>query len=203
MTWLPLLLGTLASTAAHAGAARRSAKMQKRAGKKAAGMLEPYAEAGSGALAALMSELGLGEAPEGYGGYSESPMARYLLEKGRDTIDASAAARGGLYSGATLSALEQMRGDVVARDRDNYLAQLFGLSSAGQNAAAGVGNITMNKAAGVGNAYQNAANAFSGGLSDMAGMYGYFGGFDEQGPNPMTAYSNPWTAGRRGPMGGR
>lgn len=174
--WLPLLLGSLVSAGVQNSAAKRSAKMQKKAGAKADTMLKPYADAGVNALGAFMSELGLGTAPEGYGGYSESPMARYLLEKGTDAIDASAAMRGGLYSGATLSALDRQRHDIVATDFGDYLNRLGGMTASGQNAAAGRGNVAMGTAAGVGNAYQNAANAISGGISDMAGIYGYFGG---------------------------
>ena len=133
-------------------------------------------------------------------GYEASPMARYLLETGRDTIEGGAAAGGGLYSGATMKALEDYRQKTVMADRDNYLARLLGLTQMGANAAGNQGaagtnfagtatNTMMAGAANQGNAYMANAQNVQGGIRDMAGIYGYY-----QQNNPMAAYASPTLA---------
>ncbi len=141
-----------------------------------------------------------------YGGYSQSPMAKYLMEEGVDSIEGSAAAGGGLYSGATLEALEDNRKRVIQADTADYFSKLFGLSNmgmaaAGNQAGAGsqyagnVGNLQMQAANASGNARMQGAQAFNSTLGDMAGIYGYFGGQN----NPMAAYASPTMAMRPQP----
>lgn len=133
-----------------------------------------------------------------YKGYSASPMAKYLLETGTDAIEGSAAAGGGLYSGATLQAIEDNRRRVIGADTADYFSRLMGISSSGQNAAAQQGAAGQSYASNAGNAmmmaanakaqgYQGAADAISSGIGDMAGIYGYFN-------NPMAAYAAPTLA---------
>jgi hypothetical protein len=130
-----------------------------------------------------------------YGGYSQSPMAKYLMEEGVDSIEGSAAAGGGLYSGATLEALEGNRKQVIQADTADYFSKLFGLSNmgmaaAGNQAGAGsqyagnVGNLQMQSAQAAGQARMQGAQAFNSTLGDMAGLYGYMQG-------PQAAYSAP------------
>jgi hypothetical protein len=140
-----------------------------------------------------------------YGGYTQSPMAKYLMEEGVDSIQGSAAAGGGLFSGATLEALEGNRRNVIGADTQDYFSKLFGLSNmgmaaAGNQAGAGsayannVGQLQMGAAQARGQGYMGAANAFSGTIGDLAGTYGYFN-------NPMSAYAAPTLVGGFG--GGR
>jgi hypothetical protein len=135
-----------------------------------------------------------------YGGYTESPMFRYMMETGTDNIQGSAAARGGLFSGATLQALEDNRRELVSADTGEYFARLAGLTSmglgaAGNQASAGAGfadsaSQTMMAA---GNARAQgrlgAAQSWQTGISDLAGSAGYFGWGTKT--NPMAAYSAP------------
>lgn len=134
-----------------------------------------------------------------YGGYTESPMFRYMMEKGTDSIQGSAAARGGLFSGATLQALEDNRRELVSADTGQYFARLAGLTdmglgaagnqaSAGQNFANNAGNSMMAAGQARAQGALGAAQSWQTGISDVAGAYGYFGGF---GSNPMAAYSAP------------
>ena len=138
-----------------------------------------------------------------YGGYAASPMAKYLMETGVDSIEGSRAAAGGLYSGATLKALEDNRRNVVQSDTGDYYARLMQLSGMGQasasnQAAAGqayannAGQIGTNSAAQQAQNKINAGNAIAGGIGDMAGIYGYFS-------NPMQGYG---TAANRPMFGG-
>lgn len=137
-----------------------------------------------------------------YAGYSASPMAKYLLKTGVDSIEGSRAAAGGLYSGATLQAMEDNRSDVIGRDTADYYSRLTGLIDVGQSSAAGqaAAGQTYASAAGVAgrygataaaNGYAGAANAMSGTIGDMAGIYGYF-----QNQNPMSAYAGSANRGR-------
>lgn len=129
-----------------------------------------------------------------YGGYETSPMAQYLLSKGTESIEGGASARGGLYSGATLEALENNRRNVITADTGDYYNRLFSVAGMGTNAAGNMGSAGQNYAANAGNAmmqagnaqaqgYQNMAQSVQGGISDMAGIYGYFNN------NPMANYA--------------
>lgn len=119
-----------------------------------------------------------------YQGIDMSPGARFALEQGRDTMESGASARGSLYSGATLSGLEELRMGMAAQDRENQLNRLAGLTDMGQGAAgmqASAGNAFANMAstslANMGNAQAAGAigqgNAFSGMMNNLSGIYGY------------------------------
>lgn len=127
-----------------------------------------------------------------YQGYMESPMAKYLLERGMEGIEGGAAAAGGLYSGATLEALENNRRQVIEADTGDYYNRLFNLAGMGTNAAGNMGSAGQFYAANAGSAMRNAANAqamgyqnmaqgIQGGIMDAAGIYGYM--------NPMQSYA--------------
>ena len=137
-----------------------------------------------------------------YGGYTQSPMAKYLMQEGVDSITGSAAASGGLFSGASMKALEDNRRTVIGADTSDYFSKLFGLtnmgmSAAGNQASAGsayagnVGNLAMQAANAKAQGYTGAANAFGGFINDAAGIMGYYG----QQSNPMAAYASPTLAG--------
>jgi hypothetical protein len=136
-----------------------------------------------------------------YAGYSESPMAKYLLTKGMQGIEGGAAAAGGLYSGATLQALENNRREIVTADTSSYFDRLAGVTSmglgaagnqanAGQNYASGASQALTNKGNAQAGGYLGAGQAWQGGINDMAGLYGYYS-------NPMQAYAAPTLFGPR------
>lgn len=119
-----------------------------------------------------------------YGGISMSPGARFALEEGRDTIEAGAAARSGLNSGATLAGLERLRMGMAAQDRETQLNRLGGLTSMGQSAAAmqaaNSANYTQNATNALGNIGNAAAagaigvgNALQGGINNLSSIWGY------------------------------
>jgi type II secretory pathway pseudopilin PulG len=203
---------SLGSSAIGAVGASKAAKAQKAAANQEIGFqrevyndtskkLEPIRSGGMQAFSALLSEMGLGEKPSGYGGYMESPAARYLLSSGVDSIEGSRAAAGGLYSGATLQALENNRRNVISADTDKYFDRLTGIAGMGQDAASGQSSagryFATSAGAAAGRAGQATANgalgvsgALQGGIGDMAGIYGYFS-------NPMQAYAQPMFGGGR------
>ena len=186
-----------ASSAANkqVDAARDQTELQKAIYQDTTEKLEPFRQAGDQAFQAYLSELGLQDAPEGYGGYEKSPMARYLLDEGTEQIDAQFAARGGYNSGAALEALEQNRQRVITADTDRYFDRLLGTAGMGFDAATGQGSAGRYYATQSGAANMNAANAagqygmmgaqsLQTGIGDLAGTYGYFNQ-----SNPMAAYS--------------
>lgn len=119
-----------------------------------------------------------------YGGISMSPGTRFAMEEGRDTIEAGAAARSGLNSGATLAGLERLRFGLSAQDRETQLNRLGGLAGMGQSAAAmqaansnAFTQNTNNALGAFGNAQAAGAigvgNALQGGLQNLASTWGY------------------------------
>lgn len=147
--------------------------------------------AGEAGLAGLMFELGLGPRPENYQGYQKSQGYDFRMQQGQNALEASAAARGGLYSGATGTALNQYAQGVANQDynqylgglggmvglgqtgynqlqqnRNNYLSQLYGLTGMGQAGA-------QTASAGVANASGQLADAFGAkGNAQSAGWLG-------------------------------
>lgn len=127
-----------------------------------------------------------------YGGYEASPGFQFALDRGRDAIDSSAAARGNLLSGATLAGGIQFSQGLAQQDRDNYLNRLAGVSASGQAAAGNQANAGANYATGAGNALAGignaqaagavgAANAWSTGLNNLTGVAGYLNSQPRQG----------------------
>jgi hypothetical protein len=108
---------------------------------RSVGRLDPYADAGTNAMQAYASNLGLGSAPAGYTGLEHSAGAKFQLEQGRKQVEGGATGAGGLYSGETLAELERLRNGNVLMDRDNQMAQMFALGGQGLNAAGQIGNI--------------------------------------------------------------
>lgn len=181
-----LIGASAANRAANAqvGAANQQTALAREIYNEQTQNFAPFLNAGQNALAPYMFEMGLGDRPEGYAGYEMSPGAQYLMTQGRDAIEAGAAARGGLQSGATLEALERMRMGTVAQDRDSYLNRLAGLvdmgqGSAGNQATAGnaFGAMAGNALANMGDARAAGAigvgNAIQGGIGNLLGAWQY------------------------------
>lgn len=102
---------------------------------------QPALGLGNNALRAYASNLGIGKAPRGYAGMELTPAAKFNMEQGREITEGGAAGAGGLYSGATMAALEKLRGGIAAQDRGNQMAELMGLGQVGQNAANSMADI--------------------------------------------------------------
>lgn len=128
-------------------------------------------------------EMGLKKrAPDGYTPYSLSKGAAFAIDKAQEAIEASAAARGGLLSGATADALMEDAQGRAALDRNTHIAQL------GQIAAPGAPPLPAPYQSRYGGAVINAigqggqaradsimqgSNAFGQGFADAAAFGGY------------------------------
>jgi len=215
------IIGGIASSSA----ANKASKAQSRAAQQAADVqrqqyeqsredLAPFRDTGVTALGRYGDLLGM-RGPEAYQaalqGYTQSPFLTRMVNDTVGAVDASRAARGGLFSGATAQEIGDRTGQLYLGDYNNYLSRLGGLVDTGQNAAAQTGNLGANAAAGQANAYQAAGNARAQGYINMgnsvtnalnqgAQLYGaYQGGwFDKPttgAPNYML--NNPFGFSRR------
>jgi hypothetical protein len=172
----------------QAAAADRAAALQKQMFDEQQRMSAPYREAGVTGQNRLMELLGLGAntGAAGYGKYAQDfgmsdfqadPGYAFRLSEGQQAIDRSAAARGGMQSGAALKAAARYGQDMGSQEygnaynryqtnRTNQLAPLGSLMSSGQAAAAGA-------AANAGTYGANAGNLMmQGGQAQAAGQLG-------------------------------
>ena len=131
-------------------------------------LFQPAYDQGQNALAAYGYTLGLGDKPANYSGMELSPGAQFLLQEGRKEVEGGAAGAGGLYSGNTMGELERLRSGTVATDRDNQMAQLFGLLGIGQNAAGNMADLRSQYDAGV----TGQRTATTGGINALRAAYG-------------------------------
>lgn len=196
VAWLLPAL-TAVGSIGGAVAANSAARAQQRAGRRQVDAqlqmydqtredLAPYREQGLAGQNALMYYLGLGARPDdpNFVGFQQTPGYQFAVNEAQRGIEASAAARGGLYSGATMQALQDRRQGMADLEFGNYLARLGGVAAAGQGAAgmqAGVNQQTANGLAaaygGIGDAQAAGAigmgNALTGGINQFAGLWGY------------------------------
>jgi hypothetical protein len=109
-------------------------------------LLQPYTEAGTGALTQQQALLGLG-APgaqqQAITALQGSPQFQALQQQGENAILQNAAATGGLRGGNVQAALAQFRPALLSGLIEQQFNRLGGLTAIGQNAAAGVGNAGM------------------------------------------------------------
>ena len=188
-----------ANTASNAQerAAQLGIEQQNRQFEAVQKLLSPFVTAGTGSLSAQQNILGLnGPAAQqaAISALEGSPQFAALTRQGEDAILANASATGGLRGGNVQASLAQFRPQLLAQLIDRQYAQLGGLTSLGQNAAAGVGNAGMqtgNNVAGLlgqmggaqagsalaaGSAQAGIYNALGSSLGMYAGMGGLGGG---------------------------
>jgi len=88
-----------------------------------------------------------------------TPGYQFRFNEGQNAVQTSAAARGGLNSGATLRALTRYGQDYGTGEFDNYLNRLSTLFGGAQQATNNIGNAAGNFANNAGNNINNAGNA--------------------------------------------
>ena len=143
-----------------------------------------------------------------YGGFQRSQDYLFGLREGTNAIEASAAARGGLFSGATMRDLNTFGQDYGSQRRDAYLNRLAGVADTGMNAAQMSGNASMAAAGAMSNALAargnaaaagaiGAGNAWSDGIGNALGAWNYMrpaggGGGATGGASSPRPPGNPW-----------
>lgn len=211
------IIGSKMQSDAAESAARKQASAAKEASNVQQQMFEtqrqdyaPYREVGQNALAQLASQYGIsaptvgGYETTGMAGFQESPGYQFALGQGINALDRSAAARGGLYSGAQGKALQEYGQGLANQEYGNYLNRLASMAGIGQSATGSTAQLGASTASNVGNALmqQGAAqsagvlgqqNAISQGIGNLSQIYGqYQGGMYNQPQNWMQQNPQTW-----------
>jgi len=180
-----------ASAAKQAGAAQeRAAQLgideQRRQFDELQRLMAPYVQAGDPALQALLGAAGL-SGPESQQAFArqqeQSPLFQALAQQGENAMLQNASATGGLRGGNLQGALGQFRPALLNQFIGQQYDRLAGITTLGQNAAAGVGTAGINTGRDIANQYGNIgaaqagaalgrANAFSQGINQVAGAFG-------------------------------
>ena len=157
----------------QANAAEKASQIQKDMFEQVRGDLNPYRTAGSNALAQLMGGMGQdGQFMKTYSGQDiyDDPSYQFRVNQGNNAIQGSAAAQGGLLSGATLKALQNYGQESASQeyqnaynrfnaDQTNQYNRLSNLVGIGQNAAAQTGNAGTQTAQAIANNTMQGANS--------------------------------------------
>lgn len=141
-------------------------------------LLNPYVQAGAGALTQQQNLLGLGGAEaqkNAIASISNSPQMMAMQQQGENAILQNASATGGLRGGNTQGALAQFRPQLLNQLISQQYDRLGGLVNVGQSSAAGVGAAGQFATGQINNAFQQqgaaaAGNALAQGRAD-ASMY--------------------------------
>jgi hypothetical protein len=184
----------------QAGSADRAADLQQQQFEKQIELQAPFREAGLSAQNKLLDYMGLSAGAGGkyakdfsMADFQQDPGYAFRMSEGLKALDRTAAARGGLMSGAALRGATRYGQDMASQEytnafnryqtnRSNQLNPLQSLMGSGQTAANQVGAAGQNYANQAGNAYMNAgnarasgyvgsANAWSNALGNVANMY--------------------------------
>ena len=108
---------------------------------------QPYTEAGQQGLTATQDLLGLNgpdAATAAMQRYQTSPGYQFQMEQGLRGIDAGAASKGILHSGATIKGEETFGQNLANLDFGNYYNRLSALSGQGLTAASGIASANQN-----------------------------------------------------------
>lgn len=135
----------------------------------------PYAQAGASSLKAQQDLAGL-NGPEAQAAaiaqLEGSPAFTAMQKQGETALLQNASATGGLRGGNTQGALAEFRPALLAQMIDQQYGRLGGITSLGQNAAAGTGNAGMQTGANVASLLQQQGAATAGGQLAQGGVRG-------------------------------
>lgn len=155
----------------------------------AAGFQQPFYSSGTRSLSELTALLGLNgtqAANDAMGRFQTSPGYQFQMEQGVGALDRSAAARGGLYSGAQGKALTEYGQGLANQEFNNRLMMLSDLASRGQQAGGTLSSLSASQGQQAGDLMANRGLALADvatqrgrALSDMyVGQGGVAGGYN-------------------------
>jgi len=150
---------------AQVQSAEAAAAEQRAAREELRALLNPYVSAGTPALQAQMAALGLA-GPEAQAEYvsqqEQSPIFQALAQQGEEALLQKASATGGLRGGNIQGALAQFRPALLNQFLEQQYGRLAGLTTLGQQSAAGVGSAGVTAATNIGQALTQAGQARAG-----------------------------------------
>lgn len=141
-----------------------------------------------------------GSGKSDFSGFMTSPDYSFALSQGQDAINRSAAAKGGLLSGAAVKAGTTYAEGLATQNFDNYVNHLQGVAGAGQAATNATTAAGTNMANANSQAILGAGNARASAYSDMGQTIGNTGN-SLAGNYLMYRYLNPSTAATSAPLG--
>lgn len=147
--------------------ARESIAEQRRQFDIGQGNLEPFRQAGVGALEKQQAYLGLSgqqAQQDAFDSFTESPGQAFLRKRGLKARLASASATGQLGGGNTQMAIEEYGQGVAQQQLSDQQNRLAGISGTGQSTAVTQAGLGSQFAANVGNLQQGAAQSRASGL---------------------------------------
>lgn len=196
-----LIQGSAAKRAARAQTAAADADraFQMETRDLIRGDLAPYREGGVNAFNMYRDEV-MGTGPTQF---QKTQDYNFGLNEGINTVQAGAAARGGLFSGAAMKDLNTFGQDYASTRREGWLNRLGGLADTGLNAAQMSGNASTNAAAGVSNALAargnaqaagavGVGNAFNQGIGNALGAWNYQRQMQQQQPQGQAGQPQRW-----------
>ena len=190
-----IVSGVIASKASkkaaniQAASADRAADLQQQQFEKQVELQAPFREAGLTAQNKLLDYMGLSKGAGGkyakdfsMADYQADPGYAFRMAEGMKALDRTAAARGGLLSGAALRGATRYGQEMGSQEyqnafnryqtnRANQLNPLQSLMGASQTATNAMGTAGQNYANQAGNAYMNAGNARASGYVGSANAW--------------------------------
>jgi hypothetical protein len=173
----------------QAESADRATELQREMFERNVELQAPFREAGLSAQNRLLDYLGLSEGAGGkyakdfsMADFQQDPGYAFRMSEGMKALDRTAAARGGLLSGAALRGATRFGQDMASQEytnafnryqtnRANQLNPLQSLMGAGQTAAGQVAGAGTNFANQAGQNYMNAGNARASGYVGSANAW--------------------------------
>ncbi len=159
--------------ATQSAAAQQGIEEQRRQFDKFVELMAPYVTAGTGALGGQQALLGLGGAEaqqQAIAGIEGSPQFQAMTQQGERAILQQAAATGGLRGGNVQAALAQFRPQLLSDLINQQYSRLGGLTTMGQNAAAGQAAAGQTLGANVANLFGQQGAATAGGQLAQGGV---------------------------------
>jgi hypothetical protein len=190
------VLGAASSRSAaksQAAAANRAADLQQQQFERQNELQAPFREAGVRALPEL--EAASRYTPFGMDQFQADPGYAFRMSEGMKGLERSAAARGGLLSGATLKGIQRYGQDLGSQEymnafnryqternaRLNPLQSLAGMGQTSTNVLGAAGqNYATNAGQALGAAAQARASGYMGGANALTGALGQYMNYNQQ-----------------------
>jgi hypothetical protein len=172
-------MGGILDLVTGSGSAKRSVEEglsgQSDLYQKGIDKLTPWSETGQSALEKLMASLSQKEDPSKYynqiiSGYSESPYAKLLQEKGIRSANQAGAASGMLGSGEEQKWLTDYSQKVSSADMDNYFKNIFGINDSYEKGLGGVSSEGLGSAGSQMGAYGKLGDSYLQGKEDQGSI---------------------------------